>query len=165
MRTVLMLRDRIRAIKERGDVVVASIHWGRNWGYAIPPAQRSFARGLIDRAGVDLIHGHSSHHAQGIELYQGKLILYGCGDLLNDYEGIGGYEEFRSDLALMYFVTLDPSTGKMIQLQMTPMQVRNFRLNRAGRADARWLRDTLNREGERLGTRFRVNDDHTLTLL
>lgn len=45
---------------------------------------------------MDLIHGYSSHHRKAIEVYKDKLILYGCGDLLNDYEGIGGYEEFRS---------------------------------------------------------------------
>jgi poly-gamma-glutamate capsule biosynthesis protein CapA/YwtB (metallophosphatase superfamily) len=30
-----------------------------------------------------------------IEGYRDRLILYGCGDFLNDYEGIKGYEEFR----------------------------------------------------------------------
>ena len=41
--------------------------------------------------------------SKGIEVYQDRLILYGCGDFLNDYEGIGGYEHYRSDLGLMYF--------------------------------------------------------------
>ena len=43
---------------------------------------------FIAAAGVDLVHGHSSHHAKGAEVYRGKLILYGCGDLISDYEGI-----------------------------------------------------------------------------
>jgi hypothetical protein len=29
-----------------------------------------------------------------------------CGDFLNDYEGITGYERYRGDLALMYFLRL-----------------------------------------------------------
>ena len=33
-----------------------------------------------------MVHGHSSHHAKGAELYQGKLIIYGAGDLISDYE-------------------------------------------------------------------------------
>lgn len=61
------------------DIVVASIHWGRNWGYEVPPAQRRFARWLLD-GGVDIVHGHSSHHVRPIELYRDKLILYGCGN-------------------------------------------------------------------------------------
>jgi poly-gamma-glutamate capsule biosynthesis protein CapA/YwtB (metallophosphatase superfamily) len=151
-------------VKERGDMVVASIHWGGNWGYQVPPEQISFAHGLIEKAGVDLIHGHSSHHVKGIELYQEKLILYGCGDFLNDYEGIGEHGFFRDDLTLMYFVSLDSSTGKLVHLQTTPMQIRNFRLNRASRADTQWLRDILNLEGEKFGTQFMMNEDQTLTL-
>jgi poly-gamma-glutamate synthesis protein (capsule biosynthesis protein) len=162
--TVHLIQKKIQARKNAGDLAVASIHWGGNWGYEVSPGQRSLAHGLIEEAGVDVIHGHSSHHLKGIEVYREKLILYGCGDLINDYEGIGGYEWFRSDLALMYFAGLDPSTGRLIHLQMTPMQMRNFRLNRVSRPDAQWLRDTLSREGEKFGTRVKLNHDNTLTL-
>jgi poly-gamma-glutamate synthesis protein (capsule biosynthesis protein) len=37
---------------------------------------------------VDVVHGHSSHHCKGAEVYRGRLVLYGCGDLISDYEGI-----------------------------------------------------------------------------
>src|SRR5207237_9236124 len=66
-----------------GDVVVCSIHWGGNWGYRIPGEQIDFAHRLIDRAGVHLAHGHSSHHVKGLEIYRDRLILYGCRDFLN----------------------------------------------------------------------------------
>jgi poly-gamma-glutamate synthesis protein (capsule biosynthesis protein) len=92
------------------------------------------------------------------------LIIYGCGDFLNDYEGIQGYEGFRSDLALMYFVSVDPVTGKLLQMQMTPMQIKHFKVNRASRRDALWLRDVLNREGGKLGTRVEMSPDNTFTL-
>ena len=162
--TVRRVKERIEAVKRQGDIVVFSIHWGGNWGYDIPREQIAFAHKLIDDAGVDVIHGHSSHHVKGIEVYRDKLVLYGCGDFLNDYEGIGGDRGFRDDLALMYFVRLDPSTGKLVGLQMTPMQIRRLKANRASRTDARWLRDVLNREGKKLGTRVEMDDDHTLSL-
>jgi hypothetical protein len=151
-------------VKGQGDIVVASIHWGRNWGYEVPPDQISFAHGLIEEAEVDVIHGHSSHHVKGIEVYQGKLILYGCGDFLNDYEGIGGYEVYRDDLVLVYFVQVHPPTGKLAQLQMVPMQIKHFRLNRASRTDAEWLKEVLNREGKIFRTRVRLDEDGTLML-
>ena len=154
----------VRRVKRPGDVVVASLHWGGNWGYDIAPGQQPFAHELLDRAGVDLVHGHSSHHVQGIEVYQEKLILYGCGDLLSDYEGIGNEEEFRSDLGLLYFVRLDPGTGQLVGLELVPMQTRQFRLGRATKADVLWLRDTLNREGQRFGTRVELSGDDTLLL-
>ena len=103
-------RDESRAVKRAGDVIVASIHWGSNWGYGFRERSALRAR-LIDAAAVDVVHGHSSHHPKAIEVYRDRLILYGCGDFLNDYEGIRGYEAFRADLALMYFPTFDPRPG------------------------------------------------------
>jgi poly-gamma-glutamate synthesis protein (capsule biosynthesis protein) len=158
------IKEKVQELKRQGDIVVASIHWGGNWGYEIPREQREFAHQLIDGAGVDLIHGHSSHHVKGIEVYQGKLILYGSGDFLNDYEGISGYESFRNDLGLMYFAGVDPSTGKLVALKMTPTQIKRFRVNRASRIDALWLRDILNKEGRKFGTRVELDKDFVLTL-
>jgi poly-gamma-glutamate synthesis protein (capsule biosynthesis protein) len=163
--TVRRIGEKVAGVKRRGDVAVASIHWGGNWGYEVPHEQRSFARRLIDEAGVDVVYGHSSHHAKGIEVYRDRLILYGCGDFINDYEGIGGYEPFRADLGLMYFVSVDVLTGKLISLRMTPTQIRRLRVNRASRDDARWLREVLNREGQELGTRVDADKDRGLTLL
>lgn len=163
-RTIRQIKEQVEAIKQQGDIVVVSIHWGGNWGYQIPAEQRELAHRLIDHADVDLVHGHSSHHVKGIAVHKDRPIIYGCGDFLNDYEGISGYENFRADLALMYLVSMDPSTGKLIRLDMIPMQIRRFRMNRVSRADALWLRDVLNREGKQLGTRVAIDQDNTLTL-
>jgi poly-gamma-glutamate synthesis protein (capsule biosynthesis protein) len=163
-RTAETIARRVDGLKQVGDLLAVSIHWGGNWGYEVPGEQRRFAHALIDNAGVDLVHGHSSHHVKGIEVYRGRLILYGCGDFFNDYEGISGYEEFRGDLSLMYFPTLEPASGRLTALRMIPTQVRRFRVNRAVEADVRWLRDRLNREGERFGTRADIASDHSLTL-
>ncbi len=154
----------VRQHRRRGDIVVASIHWGGNWGYEIPAEQRRFARGLIETAGVDLVHGHSSHHVKGIEVHRGKLILYGCGDLINDYEGISGREAFRGDLGLMYFASLAPSTGELKALRMVPTQMHRFRLRRASRQDTEWLRKKLDRECLRSGARVKLEEDRALSL-
>jgi poly-gamma-glutamate synthesis protein (capsule biosynthesis protein) len=151
-------------VKRKGDIVVASIHWGSNWGYSIPQNQRVFAHRLIDEAGVDIIHGHSSHHVRPIEVYRDKLILYGCGDFINDYEGIKGYEEFRAELSLMYFAAVDPSTGRLLGLQMTPTRIERFKTIRASNADTLWLKATINREGKAFGTKANVTGDNRLML-
>ncbi|HEV8716066.1 MAG TPA: CapA family protein [Candidatus Binatia bacterium] len=162
--TVRRVKENVGAVKQPGDIVVASIHWGSNWGYTIPPAQRKFAHALIDEAGIDIVHGHSSHHVKGIEVYKEKLILYGCGDLLTDYEGIGGHKAVRSDLALLYFVSVEPSRGTLVRLSMTPMQMQRFRLTRASDTDGLWLRDVLNRAGRPFGTRVEMGRENTLIL-
>jgi poly-gamma-glutamate synthesis protein (capsule biosynthesis protein) len=162
--TLNYIHQNVSEVKRKSDIVVASIHWGSNWGYDIPRKQTIFAHRLIDEAGVDIIHGHSSHHVRAIEVYKDKLILYGCGDFLNDYEGIGGYEEFRGDLALMYFAAVEPSTGNLTGLQMTPTRIRRFKVHRASRDDALWLKATLNREGKMFGTQVNLNKENRLTL-
>jgi poly-gamma-glutamate capsule biosynthesis protein CapA/YwtB (metallophosphatase superfamily) len=161
--TARRVASRMRRIKRPGDVTVASIHWGGNWGYEIPDEQIRFAHRLVE-GGVDLVHGHSSHHVKTIEVYRDRLILYGCGDFLTDYEGIGGYEAFRSDLTLMYRVTVDPQQGRLVEARLVPMQVRRFRLNRAGEPDAKWLCGLLNRLGAPFGTKAQLESDHSLTL-
>jgi poly-gamma-glutamate capsule biosynthesis protein CapA/YwtB (metallophosphatase superfamily) len=163
-RTVSRIAERVSAVKQQGDCVVASIHWGGNWGYKVLSEQREFAHRLIDQAQVAVVHGHSSHHPKGIEMYQGKPILYGCGDFLNDYEGISGYEEYRGDLTLMYFVTLDLATGQLAGLRMTPMQIKRLRLNYAHPDDVRWLQHVIERESRLLGTRIELADDRHLVL-
>jgi poly-gamma-glutamate capsule biosynthesis protein CapA/YwtB (metallophosphatase superfamily) len=162
--TLRSIQKKVQEFKRAGDIVVASIHWGGNWGYDISRKQTLFARRLIDDGAVDIIHGHSSHHVKAVEVYKDKLILYGCGDFLNDYEGIGGYEEFRADLSLMYFATVNSSSGKLVSLQMTPTQIRRFKINLASSTDALWLKDTLNKEGAKFGTRVKLNNDNRLTL-
>ncbi|MEV0373803.1 CapA family protein [Streptomyces sp. NPDC050636] len=135
---------RVRQVKRPGDIAVASVHWGSNWGYEVPRDQVAFARALID-GGVDVVHGHSSHHPRPLEVYRGKLILYGCGDFIDDYEGITGYEQYRDDLRLPYLVSLEPDTGRLRDLRITPLQAWRMRLRHASYEDALWLRALLDR--------------------
>jgi len=153
--------DRVRVAKRAGDIVVASVHWGSNWGYDVAEDQVVFAHRLID-GGVDVVHGHSSHHARPVEVNGGKLILYGCGDLIDDYEGISGHEQYRDDLRLLYFATMDRRTGQLLQLRMTPVQARQMRLHRATSADTGWLSAVLDRISRPFGSRIDLAPDGTL---
>src|SRR6266704_3680385 len=153
----------LRAAKRPGDVVVVSVHWGSNWGYGVGPDQVRFAHRLIG-GGVDLIHGHSSHRPRPVEVFGGKLVLYGCGDCINDYEGIAGHERYRGDLRLLYFASLHPGTGTLAALQMAPVQARKLRLRRARQADARWLATAVERASSRFGSRVGLQPDGLLAL-
>ena len=159
------LASRIAREKRRGDIVMLSIHWGRNWGYSISAAERAFAQQLLGSGQVDVIYGHSSHHFKAVEVFHGKPILYGCGDFLNDYEGIGGYEAYRSDLVFMYLVTIAPGDGKLLSLEMVPFCVRNFRLNRVERVDAEWLRRRMDEECRTFGGGVELLSDNTLSFV
>lgn len=162
--TVDRIARQVRASRQPDDLLVASIHWGGNWGYEIPGDQRRFAREMIDVAGFHLIHGHSSHHPKGIELHEGGLILYGCGDFLDDYEGIEGYEAYRADLVAMYLPTFAMKPCRLIGLDLRPFQIRKFRLNRASPDDAVWLQTTLDRESAQFGVRVVAGTDGSLSV-
>jgi len=76
-----------------------------------------------------------------------------CGDFLNDYEGIKGYEEYRSDLVLMYFADIDSVSGDLTAAELVPLQIKRFQLVAASDEDVAWIRQTLDRESRPLGTR------------
>jgi len=153
----------MRQFQRPGDLLVASIHWGGNWGYDIPPAQIAFAHRLIEE-GFSIVHGHSSHHVKAIEVFKGRLILYGCGDFLTDYEGISDYEDFRNDLALMYFVEIDSSSGHLLSARLVPTQMHRFRLERTSAADARQLCNLMNTLGAPFGTHACLEGDNSMIL-
>jgi poly-gamma-glutamate synthesis protein (capsule biosynthesis protein) len=64
----------------------------------------------------------------------------------------------------MYFPALNAVSGELVGLHMTAMQMRRFRTCRASEADARWLCETLDREGSRFGTRAELRADGRIEL-
>jgi poly-gamma-glutamate capsule biosynthesis protein CapA/YwtB (metallophosphatase superfamily) len=102
-------------------------------------ARRDFAHRLIDECGVDMIYGHSSHHARGMEVYKDKLILYGAGDIINDYEGFENRGEERYNrLGGIYVVDIEASSAKFKQLRIVPMYMNRLRLERFTTSSSIW---------------------------
>ncbi|WP_405676755.1 CapA family protein [Streptomyces sp. NBC_00868] len=154
---------RIRQAKRSGDLVVVSVHWGSNWGYAVPRDQIRFAHALVD-GGADVVHGHSSHHPRPFEVYRGHPVLYGCGDLIDDYEGIGGHEQYRDDLRLLYLISLEPDTGRLDHARLVPLQAHRMRLRHASREDTGWLHEVLARTSRAFATHITHDPEGTLTV-
>ncbi|MEU5977014.1 CapA family protein [Streptomyces sp. NPDC047315] len=150
----------LRAAKRPGDLAVVSVHWGGNWGYGVTGAEQRFAHALVD-AGASVVHGHSSHHPRPLEAYRGALVLYGCGDLVNDYEGISGHEEYRDDLRLLYLVSL-AADGAFHEVRMVALRARRLRLEHAPDEDAAWLQRTVARVSGRFGVQVVRERDGTL---
>lgn len=152
---------RIRRMRREGDIVVVSVHWGSNWGYLVSRDQRRFAHALVD-GGADVVHGHSSHHPRPVEVYRERLILHGCGDFIDDYEGIPGYEEYRDDLRVAHVVTVAADTGELTGLRMVPLLARRMRLEPAPAPDRAWLHTTLDRISH--GLHLTLDADGALSL-
>jgi poly-gamma-glutamate synthesis protein (capsule biosynthesis protein) len=130
--------------EEKQGLRVLSIHWGPNWAYRHGDDdgamyRRALAHRIIDELGVDIIYGHSSHHARGIEKYHSKLILYGAGDLINDYEGFENPgDEAYVKFGALYIVDVDPSTGELQKLTLVPTFMDRLRLRRLLPHSAVW---------------------------
>ena len=163
-KTVHSIRDHINKYKKTNDLVVFSVHWGGNWGYSITKARRDFAHQLIDICGVDIIHGHSSHHVLGLEVYKDKPILYGCGDLINDYEGISGHDAYKPHIGALYFIRFNVDNGKLISLELMPTEIRKFRLHLARQSFSKRLLKILNRESMQFSTEFHELTNHVLAV-
>ena len=133
-----------------GDLVLLSVHWGGNWGAEVSEPQRRFARRLIELGAVDLLHGHSSHHPRPPEVWRGKLIIYGCGDLINDYEGIGREGPCDPTAVCLWFARL-ALNGKLVGLEVVPLRLQRLRLVRADADARRSLRELLLHDAARTG--------------
>jgi poly-gamma-glutamate synthesis protein (capsule biosynthesis protein) len=160
--TTASIADQIARLRRPCDVIVISLHWEPNWGYDVPEQHRRFAHALIDQAGVSIVHGHSSHHAKAIDAYRNRIVLYGCGDFLNDYEGIEGYETYRDDLALLYVADINVTTKHVVALDLVPFQIRRFQLIHPSAQDRSWLQQTLDRESRGYRSLIELSDDGRL---
>ncbi|MGZ5415536.1 MAG: CapA family protein [Nocardioides sp.] len=154
---------RVDGVRQPGDLAVVSVHWGGNWGYDVPEEHVRFAHRLVD-GGVDVVHGHSAHHPRPVEQYRGRVVLYGCGDFVDDYEGIGSHKEFRDELRLAYLVSVPPELGQACELRMVPFRSRRMRLVLASTSDAEWLSNTLDRISRPFGHGVALGPNRTLLL-
>jgi poly-gamma-glutamate capsule biosynthesis protein CapA/YwtB (metallophosphatase superfamily) len=116
---------------------------------------------LIDQAGFDLIHCHSSHHVKAIELYAGRPILYGTGDLINDYEGIASSSSeasYCADFGTIAFARFWVATGACSGLLLRVTRVRRLRVQRADADETAAVCAMLSRESAQFGTRIEIRD-------
>jgi len=126
--------------KESPDILVFSLHWGSNYCWNPSVQKQTFAHRLIDECGVDVIHGHSSHHIQGIELYKGKAIIYGCGDFVDDY---AVDSEYRNDLGFAYFIDWNSNKKSVEKMELVPTKIECCQVQKATALDKKWLFSTL----------------------
>jgi poly-gamma-glutamate synthesis protein (capsule biosynthesis protein) len=142
-----------RAREADPDLVFASLHWGPNWETRPSRAQRRFARWLVDR-GVDLVHGHSAHVIQGIEVYRGRPILYDCGDFVDDY---AVKPDLHNDRSFLFELVV--AGGELSGVRLVPVEIETEAATRAGDDAARWLRDRMRELSAEFGTTLRREGD------
>ena len=145
---------------EPSALKIFSVHWGPNYSWQPAEKIRSLAHFLIDECAVDIVHGHSSHHIQGVEVYRGKLIIYGCGDFVDDYIL---HEDFRNDLSAVWRVILQGEdlqgrkVLRLVRLEIFPTRIDKFRamLLNSDDQDHIWVKRKVTALSLDLGTQVR----------
>ncbi|HXH19769.1 MAG TPA: CapA family protein, partial [Chitinophagales bacterium] len=136
----------IQNLKREVNCCIVSIHWGPNM--RIKPSKKfiAFAHAMIEH-GADIIHGHSAHIFQGIEIYRDKLILYDTGDFVDDYSVDPLLRNDRS----FFFICSITKEG-IRSLQLVPVLIDNFQVNLAAGEDYQWCIHRMQQLSKEFGT-------------
>jgi poly-gamma-glutamate synthesis protein (capsule biosynthesis protein) len=137
-----------RARRTDPDLLVVSLHWGPNMVEEPPDGFRAFGRWLAER-GVDLVHGHSAHVFQGIEVRDGTPILYDCGDFVDDY---AVDDELRNDRSFLFEVGVED--GGISDVRLVPTEIEDCAVREASPDAAAWSRKRMRELSAPFGTEF-----------
>ncbi|RIA87979.1 hypothetical protein C1645_807045 [Glomus cerebriforme] len=164
---LLEFQNQVQKYRKYVDLIVVSLRFSQNSSWKPRYTLVNFARRLID-AGVDVIHGHSSLHIQGIEIYKGKPIFYGCGDFVNDYLV---NPEFRNDLGFIYTLHLSVTPAKHIKftkIDLHPKKIDLLQVNllekKEEESDYEWLIDKMKSLCNDFGTKCVENHEGGLVI-
>lgn len=144
----------IENLRRETDIVIVSIHWGPNMQEKPSQEFIQFAHAMIEH-GASVIHGHSAHIIQGIECYQGGLIMYDTGDFVDDYVVD---PELRNDLSAFYVLTLNKAG--LMNLKLIPVHIFDFQVNCARKEDYQWVIERV----QKLSSDFNTRIDHKGTI-
>lgn len=82
----MLIRD-VKALRDKVDLLLVSMHWGIEYDFAPSKEQREFAA-LLASLGVDIVIGNHPHVIQPIEKIGNTLVIYSHGNLISAQKGI-----------------------------------------------------------------------------
>lgn len=150
------ITQQIAALRPHVDILIVTSHWGPNMQQKPSQEIVQFAHDIID-AGADIIHGHSSHVFQGIEIYKNKVIMYDTGDFIDDY---AVDPVLRNDQSCLFTITIDKYSPKTITV--IPVLISNMQVNIAPENEKREIINRMQKLSQEFGTK--MNDSGTITI-
>jgi poly-gamma-glutamate synthesis protein (capsule biosynthesis protein) len=104
----------IKAVEDQGaQIVIVSFHWGIERENYPDETQVSLAHSAIDH-GADLVLGHHPHVLQGIEVYNGKNIVYSLGNFC-----FGGNSNPSDKDTMIFQQTFTVQNGELVEDNVT----------------------------------------------
>ncbi len=149
-----LIEEDIKKLREEVDLIVISLHWGIEESHHVPEDQRELAHSIMD-AGADMILGHHPHQLQGIEIYNGKAIVYSMGNFIFDQNDKENNETM--------IVDVDFTDGKITKLEVIPLKIRGkTQTVLAEGKDATHILGYLHKFSEKLDTKATIEDNRLI---
>jgi hypothetical protein len=104
--------------KTEADLHLLTIHWGGNWHTEPAPWQRELARRILSETEIDAILGHSNHVLQGMEIINGKPVIYDAGNFIIDNDADN--ENHQSIVFKMTFVKRG-----VVNIELVPIKLKD----------------------------------------
>lgn len=138
------------------DIVIVSSHVGPHFREIPSNEYVSFAHRIID-LGADIYWGHSNHMPQGIEIYKSKIIMYDCGDFIDDYAIDPLY---RNDLSFIFLLSLNDKDHILDHIELVPTRIWEFKANTlsASDQDSTFLINSMVGDCKYLGTEYKIEN-------
>lgn len=152
-------KEDIAALRERVDVVVASLHWGLYRD--VLEYMTEIAHAAIDN-GADIVMGHGPHFVLPVEVYKGRPVFYGMGNF-SFHTGHGGLKH-GDWVGLLARVVLEERAIQRVALRFVRHSDRNETLLRSPSEEPDALRDLVERSAP-FGTRITVEGDEAVVAL
>ena len=111
----------VQQLREEGaEIVVVSLHWGKEYYYKPMQEQIDMAHAIID-AGADILYGHHSHVLQYMEEYNDGVIFYSLGNFC--FGGHSNPEDKDSVIMQQKIIRETDGTLRLGDLDIVPCSV------------------------------------------
>lgn len=114
--------DRVREARKNADLVIVSVHSGKEYEHVPDDHLVKRFRGLVD-AGADIVLGHHPHVIRGVEGYKGGVILYSLGNFSFASFTSRHHEKGAKLYGMLPLVYV--TDGKPSRLRIVPLYVNN----------------------------------------
>lgn len=152
---VSRVRQQVEAAREHAHLVFLVTHWGPNGTEEPGRAHTRLARRLVREAGIDGILGSSAHQLHGLEVVDGRPIIYDSGNVLFDY----GSDEWTHKTAI-FVLHFDRAGVRWVEA--VPVRMQSNRTVMADAEDAEAVVRRLEDLSGRLGTKLWTTPDRAM---
>ncbi|MFW6318365.1 MAG: CapA family protein, partial [Halorubrum sp.] len=97
-----------------------------------------------------VVHGHSAHVLQGVEVYRGRPIVYDAGDFVDDYVSYVDREGVHNKRSALFELVV--RDGDLDELRVEPTAIVDEAATLATSEVAAWVRDTVAERSAAFGT-------------